>query len=809
MSDLWSGLRHGWRSCRRAPGFTTLATVILATGIAASTVMFTLVQAVLLRELPFKDPEQLVWMYNRRTERDRAPISLPDFDDYRREASTLGGLAVFTNWTTNLTGTGTPERLEGVRVGGAFFDLLGTNAFLGRVLRGDDERGDARVAVLTHGLWLRTFGGDATIVGKGIALNGVTYTVVGVLPPRFLFPFRDAQLAVPITLGSDPRRADRGANFLRVLARLAPGVTLEQARGQLDSIARRLQQQYPADNARKVGISLYPLHEEIVRDYRGMLWTLFASVGVLLLVGCVNLANLLLVRAAGRQTEFAVRTSLGASRGRLARQLLGETSVLAVLGGAVGIVLAIVGLDAWRAWGPADFPQMAAVEIDRDALLFAAGLASLTAFGCGAAPALLASREALQPGCMTARTIGVSRGQRLAQRVFVAAQIAAATVLLIGTLLMTRAFARLEQVAPGFTPGPALSIQLSLPPAVYGKRDALIRFFEAVRDRLKTMPEVEAAGVVSLLPLSGLLSTADVALLDRPAPPPDKVPQAHLRIATADYFKAAGIQVLEGRSFDEHDTQDGRPVAIVSRTFAARHWPGETAAGKSLEIVQAAASPRLEIVGVVSDVKQFTLDGAATADLYVPLHQMPAFQGPLLAARMYWVVRGRGDVVPPADAIRVAITGIDPMVAVSSPRTLEAVWLASLGSRRANVRLLQSFGNVALVLCAIGVYGVTAFAARARRRELAIRAALGASQRELTIEMLRRELVPVVVGLGIGLVVAAAAAPRLFGDAFATSPHDAATYILAAVVLLGTAALATYVPVRRAGAAEPSEALAA
>ena len=804
MSDFLSGVRHGVRAFRRAPGFTALAVVILATGIGASTVMYTLVQSVLLRELPFQDPERLVWMYNSRTERDRAPLSIPDVEDYRREASTLAGLALFTNWTTNLTGVGTPERLDGVRVSGNFFELLGTSPALGRVLEPDDETRERRVAVMTHGLWQRRFGGDPGLIGRDVSLNGASYTVVGVLQPRFLFPFREAELAVPVTLQSDPRRADRGANFLRVVARLAPAVTLAQAKGDLDAIAQRLQQQYPSENARKIGISLYPLHTEIVRDYRGMLWTLFASVGG----GCVNLANLLLVRATGRQTEFAVRTALGASRGQLSRQLLGETALLAACGGALGLLLADAGLAAWRAFGPADFPHLSTIAIDRRVLLFAVGLTSVTAIVCGLAPAWLASRKALAGG-MGPRTTTTTRAQWIVQRVFVSGQIASATVLLIGMLLMAQGFAKLEQVPSGFTPSDAVSVQLSLPPGAYSSRDALTRFFDSVRDRMEAIPGVEAAGVVSLLPLSGLLSTADVAFPDRPAPPPDEVPQAHLRVATGEYFSAAGIGLLEGRPFDLHDTQHGQPVAIVSRTFAERHWPGTSAVGRSVQIIQTPQSPHLTVVGVVSDVKQFTLDGLTTADLYVPLQQMPAFQAPLIASRMFWVVRGRGDAASMTQAVRLAVAQVEPNVAASSARTLESLWLASLGSRRANVHVLEAFGNIALVLCAIGVYGVTAFAARMRRRELAIRSALGASRRELTLSMLRRELLPVFLGLGVGVVAALVAAPYLFGGAFEMSPRDVRTYVQVSMILLAVALLAMYIPVRRAGAANPSEALTA
>ena len=352
----------------------------------------------------------------------------------------------------------------------------------------EDEARERRVTVVSHGLWRRRFGGDPSLIGKDVSLNGATYTVVGVLPPRFLFPFREAELAVPVTLQSDPRRADRGANFLRVVARLAAGVTLAQAEADLDAIAQRLQRQYPRENARKIGISLYPLHTEIVRDYRGMLWTLFASVGVLLLVGCVNLANLLLVRATGRQTEFAIRNSLGASGGQLARQLLGETAALAAGGGALGLLLAYAGLAAWRALAPADFPHLSTIGIDSRVLFFAVSLSSATALVCGLAPAWFASRKAMAAGGMGPRTATTTRSQWIVQRVFVSGQIASATVLLIGMLLMAQGLARLEQVPPGFTPSDAVSVQLSLPPGAYGSRDALTRFFDAVGGAFEMSP---------------------------------------------------------------------------------------------------------------------------------------------------------------------------------------------------------------------------------------------------------------------------------------------------------------------------------
>ena len=798
-------LRHAVRWVARAPGFAALAIAVLALGIGAATLMFSLVHAVVLRDLPLADPDRLVWMYNLRTERDRAPLSIADFEDYRQQASTLAGLSPFTNWTANLTGGGTPERLEGTRVAGNFFDVLGVRPLIGRTLRSDDEAADARVAVLSYGLWIRRFGGMPDIVGRDVSLNGARFTVVGVLPPRFLFPFRNAEIAVPLALRDDPRRSDRGANFLRVIARLGPGVSLSQAKTDLDSIARQLRERYPTENARKTGVSLYPLHAEIVRDYQSILWALFAAVGVLLAIGCGNLANLLLVRAAGRQTEFAIRLSLGASRTRLAWQLLCESSVLATAGGLAGTMLAWAGVLAWRAWGPEDFPQLTTLALNSPALLFALAMSGLTALACGLMPAWFAAREVVhsQGGRVTA-----VRAHAAVRRTFVALQLACATVLLIGMGVVARGFARLEQVSPGFTPDATLSLQLSLPPQTYGNREALVQFNEALRIRVKLLPDVERAGLVSLLPLSGLLSTIDIAFPDRPVPPPDEVPQAHFRVASPEYFDAAGIPILEGRAFSDSDVGTSLPVAIISRTFAERHWPGRSAVGESVQIVQAATSAApMQVVGVAGDVKHFTLDAAPTADLYVPLHQMPASQVSLLAARTYWIVRARAGAVRLGPAVRAAVAHVDPNVATSSERTLEAVWAASLGSRRMNVTLLEVFGQAALALCGLGVYGVASFSARSRRRELGIRTALGASRFEVTAWMLRRELWPAAAGVSAGLLAAWLAAPVLFGTPFETSPRDGLTYAGAATGLLILATLASYAPVRHASSVRPSDAL--
>jgi putative ABC transport system permease protein len=807
MLNLSLGLADARRLCRRSPGFVAFAVVTLALGIGASTLVFTLVQTALVRSLPFEDPGSLVWMYNVRTERERAPFSIPDFDDYRRANTTLANVAVFTNWAANLTGSGAPERLEGTRVSGNFFQVLGARAWLGRTLEPRDQDGDARVVVLTHGLWQRRFGGDISIVGRDVTLNGAAYTVVGVLPRGFLFPFREATLAVPTTLRADPRRSDRGANFLRVVARLKPDVGLARADADLDAIAARLQRSYPNEDSRKIGVNLYPLHSEIVRDYQQILWTLFAAVLLFMAIGCGNLANLLLVRSVTRGPEFVLRASLGASRWQVLRQLAIEALVIAITGGIAGAGLAVAGLSLWRRFGPADFPRMDETAIDLRVFAFGVALTLVVAVVCAVVPARAVVRAQAAATGLTMPRSTPTRRERGVQHAFVTIQVAGALVLLVCMGLVVRGFGELEHVDAGFTPSHALSMQLSLPPRAYSDVASIEHFYHALKVRLSELGGISAAGVVSLRPLSGLLSTMDVAFPDRPAPPPDEVPQAHFRVASAGYFAAAGIPILAGRAFLESDIGSSRPVAMVSQTFAERHWPGESAVGRAVQIVESRASAPMEVVGVVADVKQFGLADAATADLYVPLPQMPVSQAALLAARTFWMLRTDDDPRALVNRLPDVVHGVDPDVAASSIHTLEDVVDSSIAAWRVDVRLLQTFGPLAIVLCTIGVYAVASFSAGTRRRELAIQAALGATRRTLVVRTLREELWPVVVGVLIGAAAAAVLAPRLGSLLFHASPFDPWSYAVACASLLTAALVASYAPASRAGAANPADLL--
>lgn len=809
MSNWLTDVTHAVRVLRRNPGFSLIAIVTLGAGVGAATLMFCLVHTVLLRKPSFAEPDRLVWMYNLRTERDRAPISLPDFEDYRRDATTVNAFAAFINWTTNLSGGGPAERLEGTRVSGDFFAVLGTRPLIGRTIEPHDESGNRRVAVLTHGLWQRRFGADAAVVGKTVILNGAAYTVIGVMGRDFLFPFRDAEIAVPLPLHADPRRTDRGANFLRVLTRLAPGVSVQQARADLNLIAQRLQRQYPNENSRKTGISLYPLHAEIVRDYQQILWTLFAAVFVLLAVGCGNLANLMLLRGVARRSELSLRVSLGASRARILRQLAVEGATIAVAACALGLASASVGLAVWRAFGPVSFPRMTETALSLPVSAFAVGLSMIIAIGCGVAPAHSIVRDLRATVGSMDRTMTGGRRQQLLRRGFVMLQVSGSVVLIVCMTLVARAFAHLERVDVGFNPDRALSLQLSLQPATYASRAEIGVFYERLDDRLRALPGVEDVGAVSLLPLSGLLSTIDLSFPDRAAPPPEEVPQAHFRIASPGYFAAAGIPVVAGREFARSYRADGQMVALVSETFATRHWPGRSAIGQPLQLAQTGPSPTLEVVGVVSDVKQFGIDGTPTPDLYVPIHQVLPQQAPLVVARMYWVVRSAGAPHDLIEPVRQAVQAVDSEVATSSVRTLSEVVQSSLGPRRASVRMLEAFSLAAFFLCVVGIYAVAAFSVGARRRELAIRAAIGATRTDLGRLVLTDELVPLAAGVVAGLTVAFLVLPRLGVLLFDVDPSSPAVYVEAGISFIMVGLIACYLPARRACRVNPAQLLRA
>ncbi len=745
-SHLLHALAAPWR--RRSRLVAAITVGMLALAIGAGTAVYAVVHAIVLAPVPGREPDRLVWMWNARIERDRAPFSIADLEDYRRGTVSLEDLAPFTNWTVNLTGSGDAERLEGVRVSPDYFTVIGTSVSLGRALVPLDVR-QPGVVVLGDRLWRRRFGGDSSIVGRIVSLNGTGYVVVGVLPPDFVFPFRDAEIATVLLTADDPRGRDRGDNFLRVVARLKRGVTLAAARSDLDAIARRLQRQYPREDGKKTGVNLVPLGREIVGDARPLLLTLLTAVGLVFLVTCANLAALVLVAMLPRRRDFALRLALGASRRQVAGLVLVEVASLAALGGAAGAVVSTWCQRALVVLGGHALQQAALSTIDRGALLVAVAAASAAALLCGVAPAWEMSSVPLDAAHGDSRI--TSRSGRRTSRALVALQVAATTVLIGLTVAAIQGYARLQQIDPGFRGDQVLSAQLTLPPARYASVPALREYADRLAARLAALPGVERAASVSLLPFSGLLSTTDFRILGRPDPPPDEVPQAHFRIVTPGYFAAMRIPIRAGREFTDADREHSRLVAVVSQTFVDRHFGRGSAVGAFVK-VDLDPGPR-ELVGVVGDVKQAAIDGPPTADLYVPLRQMPPSQAPYEAARMGWVVRTPADPMSLADAVRREIRALDGEVAASGVLPMRDIQARATAPRRFNVFLLAAFGAAAMLLAGAGVYAAAAFSASARTRELSLRRAFGAGSAEVVRLIARSELAAVAAGVVLGGVI--------------------------------------------------------
>lgn len=780
------------RRLTREPGVALFTIVTCAVTLAAATAIFAIVDTVVMRDLPFRDPGRLVWMWNARVERDRAPFSILDLEDYAANSRVLEGVAPFTNWTANLIGVGETERLEGLRVATNFFAVLGAEAAVGRTFQPSTDPNE-RAVVITDRLWRRRFGGDPGAIGRKIDLSGVPYTIAGVMPPRFAFPFRDADIASPMPIATHPRRPQRGFGFLRVVARLRPGVDIDAAKRELDAIGARLRTQFPDDDGKKTGVNLFPLQAEIVGDSRQLLLTLLGAVVLLLLLACANIANVMLVSATSRRAEVATRLALGASRGRIARQLLTESIVLVAIGGGVGVVGAMWLAPALATMIPG-LPGLDGVAMNARVALFVCAALAVCAVVCGAFPAAHASGE-LQRSAPPALTV---------RRVLVAAQLAVSLMLMVTVGLTIRGFVNLQRVDPGFSPAGVLSVQLSLPPARYSTVPSLVGFVDRLRPRLEAIGGVRRVAEVSLLPLSGLLRTEDLWIVGRPDPAPDAIPQAHLRFVTPGYFDAMGITRASGRDFSDDDRENTTLVAVISRSFADRFWPDGNPVGQHFRLALGPAP--IEVIGVVSDVKQFSLDAPSTADAYLALRQMPASEA-ALSARMYWVLRTDRDPAAFVDRVRAEIRGIDPDVASSSARTMEEILDGARRSRRFNMVVLLLFGAAALVLAAIGVYAVTSAAVGRRTREIGIRVAFGAAPADIAALVAASELRAAAAGLVVGIPCAAAIARAIAQTLFRVDPFDFVT-MLSAVTVLGLAAgLACAIPLARAVRLDPAAAL--
>jgi putative ABC transport system permease protein len=807
MDALLQDLRYAVRVMLKKPGFTAMAVIALALGIGANSAIFSVVNAVLLRSLPYDEPERLVMIWGAMPQTDRVSISPADFFDYQEQSQVFERIAAFNAAGFTLTGTEEPEQIRGARVSADFFSVLGVEPVFGRAfLDEDDKPGAARVVVLNQKLWERRFNSDQDIIGKSITLNGQSFTVIGIMPSDFQFTvpgiFRTpAELWTPSALVKDS--TTRGNQYLRVVARLKPGVSFERAQAEMDTIASQLQQEYPGTNT-GLSVRLVSLHEQVVGSIRPALLILLGTVGFVLLIACANVANLLLARAAARQKEIAIKMALGATRSRLARQLLTESMLLALIGGALGILLALWSTDALVSLSPASLPRVKEVGVDRYVLGFTLLISILTGALFGLVPALQASKpdlnETLKEG---SRGSSENLGRWSLRGLLVVFEIAAALVLLIGAGLMIKSFLRLNEVNAGFNPQNVLTMTLSLPRSKYKEPRSQAAFFQQAMERIKSLPGVESVGAINDLPLGGDRDSSPFVIEGQPAPPPGQQPNIEWRLVSADYFKAMRVPLFKGRAFTEEDKNDAPPVVIINEAAARRFFPNEDPIGKRLILNLAASNPTpvpREIVGIAGDVRDMGLDAEPKPEVYAPYLQETV-------SYMALMVKANADPAGLATAVRGQILAMDKDQPVSSIQTMERIITESVAGRRFNMMLFGIFAAVALLLAAVGIYGVMAYSVTRRTHEIGIRMALGANHTDVLRLIVGQGMTMALIGIGIGLAVATTLTRVMASLLYEVSATDPLTFAAISLMLAAVALAACYIPARRAMKVDPMVAL--
>jgi putative ABC transport system permease protein len=804
VHKLLQDLRYAVRTLLKKPGFTLVAVVTLALGIGASTAIFTVVDTALLRGLPYKSPERLyhLWESTPQKEFAQREFSYPDYQDYQKN-QTLEGIAAYTGGGAIMSGRGEPERVFAPSATANFFSLLGVDPVIGRTFQpGEDKPGAARVTVLTYGMWQRRFGGNKEIIGQSLTLNGDSYTVVGVLPASFEFAMRAADLWRPYqpTEAQLTRRFMHGTN---VIGRLKTGVTLEQAQTELSLIASRIEQENKQSHA-GTGLRLVPLQEQIVGQVKPILLVLLAAVGLVLLIACANVASLMLTRSLGRQKEVAIRAALGASRWRVIRQLLTESVLLSLTGGAAGLLVAYWGVSALVAALPENqlnaLPFLKSLHIDTSILAFSFGLSLLTGIIFGLAPALQSSRldlnEILKEG---GRNTGGGAGHRL-RSALVMSEIALAVVLLVGAGLMMKSLLRLLQANIGFNPENLLTMTVVLPAAKYDDANRQINFYEQLKERVQSLPGVSGVGAIDNLPLQGG-NTTRFNIEGDPIPPPGQAIEANFRVVSDTYFQTLGVPIISGRMFDERDTADATGVVIIGKSLADRVFAGRDPIGRRLVFTSGQAQP-VQVIGVVGDVKIGGLDEAIRPVTYYSFRQIPGIGTNL-------VVRTASDPAVLASAIRNEIRTLEPDVAIFNVRAMEELISTSPAAfmRRFPALLISIFAGVALLLAAIGIYGVVSYSVNQQTHHIGVRMALGAQASDILKMVLKQGLTLALVGLAIGVVAALTLMRLLRTLLFEVQTTDTATFGIVVSTLLAVALLACYLPARRATKVDPLVAL--
>jgi putative ABC transport system permease protein len=797
LADVLRDTRYAMRQLIKAPGFTGVAIVTLALGIGATSAMFSVINGVLLRPLPYPEAERLVHVYEILPRFGRFSVAPASFLDWRTQNTVFERLIAYNGGVgATLSDAEGAERLFAAAVSWDLFETLRVKPALGRgFTASEDVPGRNRVAVLSHGMWQRRFAGDPNVLGRSITLNGEPSTVIGVAPEGFSFPSRQTELWMPLAL--NPANASRGGHFLAVIGRLKPAVSREQAGAEMKTIAERLAQQYPQNSANE-SAGVIGLHDDIVGDSRSALFILMAAVGVVVLIACANVANLLLVRAAVRGKEMAIRTALGAARRRLVLQMLAESLVLSFAGGGLGLLLAYYAMAPIRTLSAGSIPRVNDVSMDTTVLLFALGTSLLTGLLFGLAPAWQASRtgvsDVLKEGgrSSTAGATGWVRSGLLVT------EVALSIVLLVGAALLLRSFARVTGVDPGFRADHVLTFRVALPNASYREPHRRTAFFDALLARLDAHPQIAAAGMIQTLPMRGDYYLS-VLIQGRPAPKPGEGLSASHRVVSPDYFKALGIPLLRGRMFTDRDTDKAPMVALVDETFVERNFPGEDPIGRGLDIGNG-TDGFYEIVGVVGNVRHDGLASTPGPTMYVPHKQDPF-------SAMVMVVKTEGDPAQLSSAAREAVRGIDPALPAYAMAPLADIVSDSVAQRRFSMLLLAVFAGVALFLAAVGLYGVVAYAVNQRTREIGLRMAIGAQRGDVLSLIVGGGMKLAIIGVAIGLAGALALSGFVEAMLFDVTPLDPTSYGVTASVLLAVAALACYVPARRAMQVDPIVAL--
>jgi putative ABC transport system permease protein len=808
MRTLWQDVRYGWRSLRKSPGFTVVAVLALALGIGANSAIFSVVNAVVLRPLPFDHPERLTAVLSR-NEKDGSVASdeaYPNYVDLRDQCQTCEGVAAYGFVSMFLTAAdGEPERVRGIDASAELLPMLGVKLELGRYYtREEDQPGAARVIVLAHDFWRRSFGGDPKIIGQQVPMGSSPATVIGVMPAGFKFPVEAKEVdfwmpLAPLLSKNDLTRRDYVS--LQFLAKTKAGATIAQTQAEIETISRRLQAQYPATNTALV-FFVKPLRDALVGDVRTALFVLLGAVAFVLLIACVNVANLLLARASARAKEMSVRTALGASRARIVRQLLTESLLLSLIGGGLGLLFATWGVALLVGASPADLPRAGEINLDARVVVFTAAVTLLTGVVFGLAPALSASKidvsDALKEG---GRSGSDGASHNRLRSALIVAEVALSLVLLVGAGLLAQSFRHLLDVKPGFEPDNLVTMDVVPRRSRYPQEAQRVQFFQDFLQKAKALPGVESVGLVDPLPLGGNFEAWDFQIEGRPPAAPGVSQNADRRVIDPGYFHAMKIPLVRGRAFGDGDAATAPPVIIINDSLARKYFAGEEPVGKRLLFSGGLVSGAREIVGVVGDVRHAGLEAETTPEIYVPFTQVPT-------SRLTVVARARSaDPAGVTAALRGVIRQTDKDSPIFNVRTMNELLSASVARRRFNMILLGSFAALALLLASLGIYGVISYSVTQRTHEIGIRVALGAQPRDVLRMILGQGMILTLIGVAVGLLGALALTRVMSSLLFGVSATDPATYALVALLLPAVALVSCLIPARRATRVDPMVAL--